>query len=94
MQIFIYSLAQSSGFCKKNLNILLNMNFKEIIPMDTRVFIARCDAYDQAVAAVDRILDAFGGGPVLSWMGERVCWSNPTSLCRASLKTPQRPILP
>jgi len=29
--------------------------------MDNRVFIAKCDEYEQAGAAVDRILDAYGG---------------------------------
>ena len=29
--------------------------------MDTRVFIARCEEYDQASAAVGRIFEAFGG---------------------------------
>ena len=29
--------------------------------MDTRVFVARCDEYEKAAAAVGRVLDAFGG---------------------------------
>ena len=35
--------------------------------METHVFIARCDEYDLASAAVDRVLDAFGGaGAILN----------------------------
>jgi uncharacterized protein (DUF362 family)/Pyruvate/2-oxoacid:ferredoxin oxidoreductase delta subunit len=37
--------------------------------MDTRVFIANCDVYDQAATAVGRVLDAFGGAR--SILGER-----------------------
>jgi len=33
--------------------------------MDNRVFIASCSEYDQAVAAVDRVLDAFGGASAI-----------------------------
>ena len=29
--------------------------------LDTRVFIARCESYDQAAIAVERVFDAFGG---------------------------------
>ena len=33
--------------------------------MDTRVFIARCDEYEQAAVAVGRVLDAFGGAKAI-----------------------------
>ena len=33
--------------------------------MDTRVFIARCESYDQAAASVQRVFDAFGGAAAI-----------------------------
>lgn len=43
--------------------------------MDTRVFVARCDSYEQDIvdAAVARALDAFGGAAAIASPGQRVC---------------------
>ena len=52
--------------------------------MDTRVFIARCDEYDQAAAAVDRVLEAFGGAEAILNGGKRV-------LVKPNLVMPRKP---
>ena len=52
--------------------------------MDTRVFIAECDTYDQAQAAVDRVLDAFGGAAAILDGKKRV-------LVKPNLIMPKKP---
>ena len=52
--------------------------------METRVFIARCDEYDQAAKAVDRILDAFGGASAILGGRKRV-------LVKPNLIMPRKP---
>jgi len=52
--------------------------------METRVFIARCDAYDQAAVAVERVLDAFGGASAILNGRKRV-------LVKPNLIMPRKP---
>ena len=52
--------------------------------MDTSVFIANCDAYEQAVVAVGRVLDAFGGADTILGGRKRV-------LVKPNLIMPRKP---
>ena len=52
--------------------------------MDTRVFIAKCSEYEQAEAAVNRILDAFGGADAILNGRKRV-------LVKPNLIMPRKP---
>ena len=52
--------------------------------MDTRVFITRCDNYDQAATAVDSVLDAFGGAVAILNGRKRV-------LVKPNLIMPRKP---
>ena len=52
--------------------------------MDDRVFIASCSEYDQAAAAVDRVLDAFGGASAILDGRKRV-------LVKPNLIMPRKP---
>ena len=52
--------------------------------MDTRVFIAGCDAYEQAEAAVGRVLNAFGGAGAILNGRQRV-------LVKPNLIMPRKP---
>ena len=52
--------------------------------MDTRVFIARCDTYDLAAAAVDRVLNGFGGASAILGNRKRV-------LVKPNLIMPRKP---
>ncbi|MCL2344160.1 MAG: DUF362 domain-containing protein [Firmicutes bacterium] len=52
--------------------------------METRVFIARCDAYEEAAAAVGRILDVFGGASAILNGRKRV-------LVKPNLLLPRKP---
>ncbi|MCL1806386.1 MAG: DUF362 domain-containing protein [Oscillospiraceae bacterium] len=52
--------------------------------MDNRVFIAQCDTYDQAEAAVGRVLDAFGGAEAILGGKKRV-------LVKPNLIMPKKP---
>ena len=53
-------------------------------PIETRVFIARCDEYDQAAHAVGRVLDAFGGASAILGGRKRV-------LVKPNLLLPRKP---
>ncbi|MDR1669659.1 MAG: DUF362 domain-containing protein [Oscillospiraceae bacterium] len=52
--------------------------------MDTRVFLARCDTYEQADSAVERVLDAFGGAAAILAGRKRV-------LVKPNLIMPKKP---
>ena len=69
---------------EKTEKILNIEEVKEANKAEKRVFVAECDSYEKANAAVNRVLDAFGGASAILGEGKRV-------LVKPNLLMPRKP---